>query len=84
LFQLFTDADGSGGRGSAQNEQRKNEDGSQLFHFKSPYFNYLPMPMEAAGAAALKMNNAKMRMVVSFFISDLLFFQSLVNLDFPL
>ncbi|NPV41699.1 MAG: hypothetical protein HPY72_10220 [Anaerolineae bacterium] len=84
MFQLFTDADGSGGRGSAQNEQRKNEDGSQLFHFKSPYFNYLPMPMEAAGAAALRMNSAKMRMVVSFFISNLLFFQSLVNLDFPL
>jgi hypothetical protein len=30
------------------------------------------MPMEAAGAAALKMNSAKMRMVVEFFISNLL------------
>jgi hypothetical protein len=31
------------------------------------------MPMEAAGAAALRMNSAKIKMVVSFFISNLLF-----------
>jgi hypothetical protein len=30
------------------------------------------MPIEAAGAAALRMNSAKIRMVVSFFISFLL------------
>jgi hypothetical protein len=70
--RLFADADGSGGGGSAQDEQCKDEDGGQLFHFKSPCFNYLPMPMEAAGAAALRMNSAKMRMVVNFFISNLL------------
>ncbi len=35
-------------------------------------FSYFPMPIEAAGAAALRMNSAKIRMVVSFFISNLL------------
>jgi hypothetical protein len=30
------------------------------------------MPIEAAGAAALRMNSAKIRMVVNFFISNLL------------
>ncbi len=70
-LKLFTDADGSGWRGSAQDEQCENQDGGQFFHLKSPCLIiecYFPMPMEAAGAAALRMNRAKIKMVVSFFI----------------
>ena len=33
---------------------------------------YLPMPIEAAGAAALRMKSAKIKMVVSFFMVFLL------------